>query len=85
MYGGGVVSHSKKRANKACSGFLGVCGFDKHFSRFKFFLLSGIFLARPKSTNASRWLAGQFTTSEQGIKYHGQSKRNGNKVYRPRF
>jgi len=40
--------------NKACSGFLGVCGFEKHFSGFGFFLLSGIFPARPKSANANR-------------------------------
>ena len=48
------VWRSSVLANKACSGFLGVCGFEEHFPRFKFFLLTGIFLARPKSTNARR-------------------------------
>ena len=49
--------------NKACSGFVGVCGFDNHFSGFGFFLLSGIFPARPQTTNANRWAAG-FNISE---------------------
>jgi len=53
----GKSPDSPKTPNKACSGFLGVCGFEKQFSRFKFFLLSGIFPARPKSANADRWLA----------------------------
>jgi len=30
--------------------------FDKHFSGFEFFLLSGIVPARPSATNANRWL-----------------------------
>jgi hypothetical protein len=33
--------------NKACSGFLGVCGFEKHFSGFEFFLLSEFYLVPP--------------------------------------
>ena len=51
------VSRNQKRANKACSGFVGVCAVYKHFSGFGFFLLSGIFPARPQTTNASRWHA----------------------------
>jgi len=47
----------KEPPNKACSGFLGVCAIYEHFSGFEFFLLSGIFPARPKSANANRWLA----------------------------
>ena len=50
----------QKTPNKACNGFLGVCGFEKHFSRFKFFLLSNIFPARPKSANANRWAASHY-------------------------
>jgi len=42
------------RANKACSGFVGFCRIFKHFSGFGFFLLSGIFPARPQTTNANR-------------------------------
>ena len=42
-------------SNKACSGFVGVCAVYKHFSGFGFFLLSGIFPARPQTTNANRW------------------------------
>ncbi|MCL4259225.1 MAG: hypothetical protein KJZ52_01245 [Anaerolineales bacterium] len=45
--------------NKACSGWWGVCGFDKHFSGFGFFLLSGIIPARPTTTNANRWALAQ--------------------------
>jgi hypothetical protein len=48
------IGQSVKTPNKACSGFAGVCGFEKHFSGFGFFLLSGIFPARPQTTNASR-------------------------------
>jgi hypothetical protein len=44
----------QKRANKACSGWWGFCGFEKHFSGFGFFLLSNIFSARPTTTNANR-------------------------------
>jgi len=44
--------------NTACSGFLGVCGFEQHFSGFEFFLPSGIISARPKSANANRWASG---------------------------
>jgi len=33
-----------------------ICGFDKHFSGFRLFLLSGIFPARPTTTNANRWV-----------------------------
>jgi hypothetical protein len=51
---GFCVLRSVSAPNKACSGFLGVCGFDEHFSGFEFFLLSGIFPARPKSANANR-------------------------------
>jgi hypothetical protein len=54
MYGVGVVFHSKKRANKACSGWWGFCRIFGHFSGFGFFLLSGIFPARPTTTNANR-------------------------------
>ncbi|MBE7535431.1 MAG: hypothetical protein HS124_06845 [Anaerolineales bacterium] len=50
--------------NKACSGWWGVCGFDKHFSGFGFFLLSGIIPARPTTTNANRW-AGNPQTMKQ--------------------
>jgi hypothetical protein len=45
----------KMPPNKACSGWWGFCGFDKHFSGFRFFLLSGIIPARPTTTNANRW------------------------------
>jgi hypothetical protein len=41
--------------NKACSGWWGFCAFYKHFSGFGLFLLSGIFPARPTTTNANRW------------------------------
>jgi len=43
--------------NKACSGLAGFCAIYKHFSGFGFFLLSGIFPARPPTTNANRWAA----------------------------
>jgi len=52
---GKVRLASQERANKACSGWWGFCGFDKHFSGFGFFLLSGIIPARPTTTNANRW------------------------------
>jgi len=48
------VWRKKKTPNKACSGWWGFCGFDKHFSGFGFFLLSGIIPARPTTTNANR-------------------------------
>jgi hypothetical protein len=48
------LCNSQERANKACSGFVGFCGIFKHFSGFGFFLLSGIFPARPQTTNANR-------------------------------
>jgi hypothetical protein len=46
--GGGIFFQSASLAiieppNKACSGFLGVCGFEKHFSGFELFLLPNIF------------------------------------------
>jgi hypothetical protein len=40
--------------NKACSGRWGFFAIYKHFSGFGFFLLSGIFSARPTATNANR-------------------------------
>jgi hypothetical protein len=43
--------------NKACSGWWGFCGFEKHFSGFGFFLLSNRIPARPTTTNAHRWVA----------------------------
>ncbi|MBE7535418.1 MAG: hypothetical protein HS124_06780 [Anaerolineales bacterium] len=52
-----LESYSQNGANKACSGWWGFCGFDKHFSGFGLFLLSGIFPARPTTTNANRWTA----------------------------
>jgi len=45
--------------NNACSGWWGLCGFEKHFSGFGFFLLSGIISTRPTTTNASRWASGR--------------------------
>jgi hypothetical protein len=36
---------------------VGFCRIFKHFSGFGFFLLSGIFHARPQTTNANRWVA----------------------------
>jgi len=58
MFTGIIVTASitlgTKTPNKACSGWWGVCGFDKHFSGFGFFLLSGIISARPTTTNANR-------------------------------
>ena len=41
--------------NTACSGCVGLCAVYKHFSGFGFFLLTGIYLARPHTTNANRW------------------------------
>jgi hypothetical protein len=35
--------------NKACSGFVGFCGFDKHFSSFGLFLLSNRIHVRPSA------------------------------------
>jgi len=40
--------------NNACTGRWGFCAIYKHFSGFEFFLLSGIFPARPPAANASR-------------------------------
>jgi len=52
---GSVPPKSQAPSPDPTSGFLGVCGFEKHFSGFEFFLLSNRISARPKSANASRW------------------------------
>lgn len=57
--GKGILSQAtslaqQKTPNKACSGLAGFYAIYKHFSGFGFFLLSGIILARPPTTNANR-------------------------------
>jgi len=42
------------RLHSRCTRQVGFCGFEKHFSRFGFILLSGIFPARPLAGNANR-------------------------------
>jgi len=45
----------KSGSNKACTRQVGFCGIFEHFSGLEFFLLSGIFPARPLAGNANRW------------------------------
>jgi hypothetical protein len=49
-----IVGFAVNRANIACTGFVGVCSVYKYFSGFGFILLSGIYLARPQTSNANR-------------------------------
>jgi len=46
---------SQEMPNKACTGQVGLVAIFGHFSGFGLFQLSGIFPARPQTTNANRW------------------------------